>query len=1310
MGNYSVDDPALRLTVALLSSDGKVLTRESKDLRLPKGRKREITAALAVPLDAGEGEHRVRATLSRADGPALREVTAPVKLVPCVSIRLTAPGEFHGPGERLAVSVRLEKRSAEALKSASLVCSLADRHLRPLLRREVPADFAREAKEFTFEFVLPDLPAGGYRWLAEVRRGGRAVVRKAQPLARMEPWRFRKELIVAPFGFGPLQPTDEIDALRSIGMTTYGLPASLGMWTYVIESPTFLPRYGWPADILDGPEGDEWRKLAQRYRSHPFMTFLDTTEESDLAIGSNLISVGDVEQAGHEQYRTYLKRKYRTLSALNAAWKSDYTDFSEVLLLGGVPTSGGHVLYTSRMGGTSGEMVPVPKQLDPARGVVSRQPYRDQNAWRWYYVWLLLEVRHAAFRQVDPYHPLTPGGAMGLHAPFDYPHFRIYTWEPLTQFSRRVTFGRPTYGDKPHIVLIGVPRDEKAVAKTCWQALASGGRSLMPYGAGDGYGARILDSAYKPTDMGLAFGRAVAKIKAKQEVLLATRNAVDRDVLLLSVGDSGYASAFSLEFYDAVLQSGVLPDYGSDLAGRKLVMTGARDLPAETVGALGKFVEGGGSLVVLSRVSPPLLRRLGLQREAEKLRGSSAAKVTLTEPPAMLKATLGKGAAWLLNFDFRYGKDLDSRYAPTGKVRREAEAHRRAVAAVLEAAGVAPAFRTVDADGSAMPYVHVEPLATADGSQRYLIAYADDRLPKAMASARGQMRVNVPGVRSVYDVYAERALPLRDGRFPFNLPPGEGSVFALLTEAPTTVEVTPEVSEFGPGRPLRAALRVQRSDGKGSQCEHALNVRVFGPAGKEIAPLHRRVSVRGQGVVSVLPAWSDPDGPWRIVAHDLTTGARGEARVHKRNAAAPPPLEPGEAFRPTAPDVHLAVEPLPPLDALANFVRIAATVSSPSKRPAALRVRLRIGDDCLLAGRTEQTVRLTPEAPSRQLAWTAFISRDSAVGFHYSDRPSGFFTDSLYPAIYRYRGAPTPAIELEPAGGERLTFQAGDGPVSPAAPRFGFRVPVRMNPFERAPAPLGTFQPGKLAVTVLNATGSALAGKVLIEPHPQWTALPRELDLAVEPGKTATLTVAPHLRPNAAVAPGVFDVPLRIRLGRRELAVRGLTVEHKLQRRWFVRRGGRVDAERPSPPFNLAGPFPESDGWRPIVTEARMPLTGALPKTGSVAYLATSIHSPDERPVRIRIVPVGARTRAWLNGALIGGGAKALAGQPGPDGENVLPQLGSRLRKGPNPLVLEVLRTRARCRGCAVTFLDKAGKTIRDIRLDPIAGETQPAP
>ena len=1267
----------VRAAAAVVDAEGKELSRAVQRLSLPKGATGEAIVALPVPLDASPEGCRLRCELSVGDGAVLHTAERTAKVVPAISIEVEGPGEFHGAGERLRVKARLEKRPGAAIEQVDVTAFIADRSFRPLLRRVSPVRLAgQDAAELEVDFTTADFPAGMYHWLVEARVGRRVAGRATAPLARMAPWRFRRELVVAPFGFGPVPSKEAVDAHRAIGMTTYGLPPAFGLWTYLIESPAFLPRHGWPAEVLEGPEGDEWRKLGQRFRRHPLMTFLDTVEESDLQVGSDLMPYGDVEAAGHEQYRIYLKRKYRTLSALNAAWKSDYTDWSEIDLLGAVPTASGHVVYTSQIGMTSGQLVAVPKALDPARGIRSFQPYHDQNAWRWDYVWFLLEVRHAAYHQADPYHPLEPGGAMGLHAPFDCPHFRTYAWGSISHFGRRVTLGRPTYGTTPHTVLIGVPDNEPALGFLCWQAIASGGRFLMPYAAGDQYGVPILRTDYSPTEMGKAFGRIIRHIKSKQEVLLATRNVVEPRVLLLSEGDNGYASAFSPELYEALAWSGILPDYGAGLSGRRLVVTGARELPERTVQALDRFVRDGGLLLLLPGVSAQLLRTLGTERSAR----------------------VGKGEAVCLDSLPPTAKEIQDRYARAGTARQEAEALRKLVASVAARAGIQGAFQTADEDGTAIPYVEVELLATEDGSQQYLIAYADHRLPQSGGKARGRIRVKLPGVASVYDVYRERRVPLADGGFPFEFEPGEGSVFSLLTEQ-TALDLAAETKEFGPGAPLRLRLAVKRADGTLSACEHAFNLHVLDATGKEIEGLHQRVSVRGSRIIELFPSWPDPDGEWRIVAHDLTTGAKAETRVRKRNAAPPPPAEPTDAFQPPAPDVRVTLKPLPELSGQANFVTLELALESPSKRPAALRVALRAPDHCLLEGEREQTVRLTAEAPAARIAWTLFIRREDAVGFYYSDKPSGFLTDRWRPEVRRYRGAgPVPALELRALGGEAITWQTGDGTIGLPAPSLIVPVPVALNPFERAPFRIGTLTAQPVEVSILNGTAARIAGAVGIQPLDRWAGGAARLDFAAESAAVARVALAASLRDGAAIDPGVYDVPLTVHLGERKLDAGKVRVEHLVQRKWFVRRGSRLDTEKEEPPFGTAGPFAERDGWKPLVTGSRVEVGGLLARVGEVAYAATCIVSPQSRPAQLELPAVGARVRAWLNGIRIeptGQGADRR--KPTEADDELDLRLPPEFHKGRNILVIEFLKSQERCRGTLVTFRDKEGKALRDL-------------
>jgi len=120
--------------------------------------------------------------------------------------------------------------------------------------------------------------------------------------------------------------------LHGGGLPEYGLPA----WSLGGTEFRFIPFGQWRGDMLAGRCGESIAAVGAKTAHNPFLSALDVVEESDLELGTALFGGGNVEREGHEQYRIYLKQKYGSLAALNAAWKTDYVDWSEIRLLGGV--------------------------------------------------------------------------------------------------------------------------------------------------------------------------------------------------------------------------------------------------------------------------------------------------------------------------------------------------------------------------------------------------------------------------------------------------------------------------------------------------------------------------------------------------------------------------------------------------------------------------------------------------------------------------------------------------------------------------------------------------------------------------------------------------------------------------------------------------------------------------------------------------------------------------------------------------------------------------------------------------------------
>ena len=913
----------------------------------------------------------------------------------------------------------------------------------------------------------------------------------------------------------------------------------------------------------------------------------------------------------------------------------------EIRLLGGVVQGADDISYTTRIGMTTGEMVPAPAAVDSAKGIPSLAPYTDQNAWRWNYMWQLLEVWHYAFHETDPYHGVMPGGHMGLHAPFDFPHTRFYTNNALSVIGHRATLGRPTYGLAPHLVLLGLARDDAANGKLLWSALANGGRAFVVYDAGDGYGQKLLHADFSVTPAGASFARVLAGLRAKEEVWLATRPVLTRDVLVLSDG------GLPVEVYEALTRCGVLPDYGSNLAGRRVVLCVGEKLAPVTATRLRAFAAGGGQVVLLG----------------------------------------GAGAGWA-------DADMVTRLVlPAGDAMTH-ETFRRQLATALDAAGVSRGAEALGRDGNALPTVEALLLETMDASQRYLAVYADCRLPGGAAKVAGEIVLHMPGVAAVYDVYGGRAVPLANGRVAFELGPGQGAVHSLLTEPPGTVSVEPMATSLAPGGPLRVGLRVTRGDGQPATTEHAVNVRVLGPDGAPVSGLATHLSVTGRGVATLLPSWADPDGEWRIEAHDLTTGSRAAATVTKLNTGGlPPPVAPPQEFLPPAPDLTLECVPLA-LPGDLHLLPLRVRLRGALREARAMQLGLVAPEGCLAGGRSEQVVVLSPAQPEGEARWALLLSRQAALALYYAAQPAGFHV------------GPQCAV---PAGWApltlRLTFEgpplrvALPGAERPAVGRdFAWRVPLPLMPFEAQPPRLGRLSADAVMLAVVNGTGQAWTGELALAAVAGLRA-PARVPFTVPAGATANVLLPLRVDNTAPPGRGLLEVPLRLVAGDTVCDVGRQSVEVVEQRAWLVRAGDLMDAQRSALPFAADGRPATPADWQPALGDAVVPVAPLLPAGGDVAYAYTQVFSPTARAVAFRLPLVGAEARCWLNGALAH--ASRLAADAGADAQPELTQdVAAHLRAGWNQLGVEVRRAGRRFLPPPLVLTDRAGRALRDLRCD----------
>ena len=305
--NYTREAPHLGLQVTLAAPDGVTLAAGRVAVTVARGETKRVTVPLAVPLALPGETGELRLTLADAGGALVREERLPVRLAPLVKLSLTAPPTFAAGAEAVPLTVKLTVAAGGLPRALALAAAITDRDGRPLLRDAAMWQAAAGAeREFPFRLAAGWLPPGGYWTTATATLDGQPIASARQFLAQPAPWRGRDRLVAVPWGTD--RPRAAWDALRPLGLDGEALPADdLPAW--VTNSPRVIPYGQWRAGIIAGPAGKELREQGTLFARNPFFTALDLVEETDLEVGSAVFGLGDVELAGHEQYRIWLKQK-----------------------------------------------------------------------------------------------------------------------------------------------------------------------------------------------------------------------------------------------------------------------------------------------------------------------------------------------------------------------------------------------------------------------------------------------------------------------------------------------------------------------------------------------------------------------------------------------------------------------------------------------------------------------------------------------------------------------------------------------------------------------------------------------------------------------------------------------------------------------------------------------------------------------------------------------------------------------------------------------------------------------------------------
>ncbi len=252
------------------------------------------------------------------------------------------------------------------------------------------------------------------------------------------------------------------------------------------------------------------------------------------------------------------------------------------------------------------------------------------------------------------------------------------------------------------------------------------------------------------------------------------------------------------------------------------------------------FVEQGG--VVIATGEPGIFDEHG-RRMAQPLLSE-----VFTGPAtrATTRFAFGKGKAIYLTFP-------DARNGQSG----------RALAEVLEAAGVQPRFSVVRPDGG--PQRDVETYIFENGAVT-IVALLRDFVPPSIPIADEAVVLAVPQPLNAYDLRAGRSLGSSD-RLTLELGPA-GPVVLALSEKPFA---PPSIS--GP-RSARLGANVEFSIGTGSPAAlDVLRVEVIDPEGSVVQHYSWNMIVAEGAAAKLLPlAFNDKAGTWTIRVKDLLSG------------------------------------------------------------------------------------------------------------------------------------------------------------------------------------------------------------------------------------------------------------------------------------------------------------------------------------------------------------------------------------------------------------------------------------------------------
>ncbi len=392
-----------------------------------------------------------------------------------------------------------------------------------------------------------------------------------------------------------------------------------------------------------------------------------------------------------------------------------------------------------------------------------------------------------------------------------------------------------------------------------------------------------------------------ARLDSWAPVLRETRNRLRTEVLLYGHGWVGMEDGMLA----GLLACGIQPECGSEVNGRRLIIAAqaARQADANALHAVpsrrGRCYASPRRLTRRSRRHSGLTLLRGKPRAPCKLDLHGLQDDFPTLAGVQITASLARGGTVNAHSPLKRvmsGKRVIAWYGAVGQGRvlclnatpsPGVGAHAALLRALLQRAGVAEAFRFTDASGHAVDGIVGFQVESADGTQSYVVAAAQQQVHARLYLSNRRLT----GVRELDTAKSMTLHTDARGRYvEVTLAQGDGTLLVLREGAPGgTLQVQP--AQYSLGEETALAVQVKRVDAVGCRVPltHAFRVSLRGADGAVLPGA--TVSAAGPSpqvlMLPITPAVVP--GRWQLMAEDLTDGTRVGSTIDKRLPGTPAP-------------------------------------------------------------------------------------------------------------------------------------------------------------------------------------------------------------------------------------------------------------------------------------------------------------------------------------------------------------------------------------------------------------------------------------